>query len=258
MVATCDMVFIFVDTVGYLVSVYQLFKIVQNIVLASLIDISKITFFYHQDNELIGVTSKSVLKYLNLTQPVTIMVHGFKENASTTLIIAMGSAYAKYKDVNFLTVDWSDYTINYPYLRAVEVVPEVGDLVGNFIYNISTSVTISIFQNIHLIGYSLGAHVAGFAGKYIYKLTTMRIDRVTGLDVARPLFTFPIRRLCKNRLCKTDAEFVDVIHTNILGFGATFPIGQADFYVNKGGPIQPGCVKNVFRNYINDEPWSKL
>ena len=47
------------------------------------------------------------------------------------------------------------------------------------------------------------------------------------------------------RLDKTDADFVDVIHSNgdsliIGGLGAWEPIGHVDFYPN-GGKAQRGC-----------------
>lgn len=45
----------------------------------------------------------------------------------------------------------------------------------------------------------------------------------------------------QRRLCETDAEYVDVIHTDsgILGFPRS--LGHADFYPNGGKAMQPGC-----------------
>lgn len=42
------------------------------------------------------------------------------------------------------------------------------------------------------------------------------------------------------RLDKSDALFVDVIHTSAKSLGIQNPIGHADFYPNHGS-IQPGC-----------------
>lgn len=58
-----------------------------------------------------------------------------------------------------------------------------------------------------------------------------------GLDPAKPLFIFA-NSTCK--LGKDDAEFVDVIHTDVLQRGVLAPAGHADFYPN-GGIDQPGC-----------------
>lgn len=43
------------------------------------------------------------------------------------------------------------------------------------------------------------------------------------------------------RLARTDAKYVEVIHTGARRFlGSYKPLGHADFYPN-GGRIQPGC-----------------
>jgi hypothetical protein len=67
------------------------------------------------------------------------------------------------------------------------------------------------------------------------------------LDPAEPHFadTDPIMRLDPS-----DADFVDVIHTDAApfisgGFGIKQPVGHVDFYPN-GGEIQPGCENAMF------------
>ena len=60
---------------------------------------------------------------------------------------------------------------------------------------------------------------------------------ILGLDPAGPFF---FNNLPFKRLDRTDADFVDVIHTNTEYFGFTAPIGHLDFYPN-GGVQQPGC-----------------
>lgn len=59
---------------------------------------------------------------------------------------------------------------------------------------------------VHFIGFSLGAHVSGFAGSELPGL-----KRITGLDPAGPLFE---SQHIKARLDSGDANFVDVIHSN--------------------------------------------
>lgn len=80
----------------------------------------------------------------------------------------------------------------------------------------------------------LGAHVTSFVANNIrpYKL-----PRITGLDPAMPGF---ITADNENKLDKSDAKFVDVIHTNAFVQGQVQESGHVDFYVN-GGTIQPGC-----------------
>lgn len=45
-------------------------------------------------------------------------------------------------------------------------------------------------------------------------------------------------------LTPTDAEFVDVIHTDGGVFGFPVALGDADFFPNGGFPAQPGCRIN--------------
>lgn len=94
------------------------------------------------------------------------------------------------------------------------------------------------FNNINVIGHSLGGHVAGLAGK---NLNNGRIHAVIALDPAGPLFSFDDEI---TRVAPQDADYVEVIHTNggLLGFD--LPIGQADFYPN-GGRTQPGCGADI-------------
>lgn len=91
-------------------------------------------------------------------------------------------------------------------------------------------------SRIHVIGHSLGAHIAGFAGAQI---KSPQLYRITGLDPALP--NFQRFRDPDLRLDPSDAAFVDIIHTSGGTLGNYAPIGMADFYVNGGTPPQPGC-----------------
>ncbi|GFR17835.1 pancreatic triacylglycerol lipase, partial [Trichonephila clavata] len=96
-------------------------------------------------------------------------------------------------------------------------------------------------SSVHVIGHSLGAHVAGYAGQRLNKL-----GRITGLDPAEPYFQYTLEEV---RLDPSDANFVDVIHTDggsfiTGGLGMIQDCGHVDFYPN-GGKRQPGCNQNV-------------
>lgn len=66
-----------------------------------------------------------------------------------------------------------------------------------------------------------------------YVATSLRPDfkipRITGLDPAMPLF---VTAEADNKLDASDAEFVDVIHTNALVQGKIERSGDVDFYVS--------------------------
>lgn len=103
---------------------------------------------------------------------------------------------------------------------------------------------------VHIIGHSLGGQAAGFVGKYIKKMTNgKQIARITGLDPARPLFETYVNNPSKH-LDKSDAQFVDIVHTDGGVFGFSSAIGTVDFFPNGGKRHQPGCsptsaIKNV-------------
>ena len=63
------------------------------------------------------------------------------------------------------------------------------------------------------------------------------IPLLIGLDPAMPFFVTVDK---DNKLDSSDAEFVDVIHTNAFVQGKIETSGDVDFYVN-GGINQPGC-----------------
>ncbi|NWX24339.1 LIPR3 protein, partial [Aegotheles bennettii] len=140
------------------------------------------------------------------------------------------------ENINCIAVDWKDGAKG-TYVSAVNNIRVVG---AEIAYFIKTLQNISRYSpsEIHLIGHSLGAHTAGEAGR-----RTQGIRRVTGLDPAGPYFegTSP-----EVRLDPTDADFVDVIHSNaahfpVAGLGIYNTSGHLDFYPN-GGSVMPGCT----------------
>ncbi|XP_039606323.1 endothelial lipase [Polypterus senegalus] len=140
------------------------------------------------------------------------------------------------RDANVVTVDWLVLAHQH-YPNAVNNTKAVGSTIAHFLDWLQVELNISL-QNIHIIGYSLGAHVAGFAGNYV----NGTIGRITGLDPAGPMFEGVEDH---KRLSPDDANFVDVLHTytrEALGvsIGIQQPIGHIDIYPN-GGDIQPGC-----------------
>ncbi|XP_053549742.1 lipase member H-like [Bombina bombina] len=92
-------------------------------------------------------------------------------------------------------------------------------------------------DSIYMIGVSLGAHISGFVGK----MYNGAIGRITGLDPAGPLYN---GNSPEERLHHTDAQFVDVIHSDIDALGYRESLGHIDFYPN-GGIDQPGCPQTI-------------
>ncbi|XP_026761137.1 lipase member H-B-like [Galleria mellonella] len=92
-------------------------------------------------------------------------------------------------------------------------------------------------SSIHLIGFSLGAHVAGMTGKLVQRSLHGRLGRIIALDPARPCFMRP----SDYRLNRSDADFVQVVHSSAGVLGLEQPVGDADIYVNGVSVKQPEC-----------------
>lgn len=74
------------------------------------------------------------------------------------------------------------------------------------------------------------------------KVTQGRLPKIIGLDPASYLFSYAE---VDERLAETDADIVQVIHTNAGTFGFMQPLGTIDFYPNGIGKKQPGCFWSV-------------
>ncbi|GFS65746.1 endothelial lipase [Trichonephila inaurata madagascariensis] len=145
------------------------------------------------------------------------------------------------EDLNVIIIDWS-LGARVPYYVAAAVNSElVGAQAAVLYYFIRDNIGIKE-KDLHVVGFSLGAHVAGFVGKRMQELRGTRPGRITGLDPASPLFEDYGGTV---HLYKDDADFVDIVHTNadLLiygGVGIGIPIGDVDYFPN-GGKRQPGC-----------------
>ncbi|XP_050430197.1 pancreatic triacylglycerol lipase-like isoform X1 [Adelges cooleyi] len=171
--------------------------------------------------------------HMHRNMTTVIYVHGFTEQGNSKGATTIKKAYLYRGGVNIIIVDWSPLCAFPWYSHAVINTRAAGQYVARFIeYLVSRGFMLS---KIHLIGFSLGAEIAGFTGK---NLRIGKLPRITGLDPAFPLYMWTGK---KGHLAPSDAEFVDVIHTDAGVFGFPVPLGHADFFPNGGFPVQPGC-----------------
>jgi pancreatic triacylglycerol lipase len=122
------------------------------------------------------------------------------------------------------------------YITARNRVGAAGAVVGRLI-DFLNEIGVSDHSNVNIVGHSLGAHVAGHAGK-----STVRgkVAAIFGTDPAGPLFNVNN----PDRLDFDDAEYTEAIHTNAGTLGFDLPITHASFYPNWGSS-QPGCGADV-------------
>ncbi|XP_067872765.1 lipoprotein lipase-like [Heterodontus francisci] len=174
----------------------------------------------------------------NATTKTFLIIHGWSvsgmfESWIEKLVIAL---YKREPDANVLVVDWLNRAHQH-YPIAAQNTKLVGQDIAKLIDWLEKQESIPP-NTMHLIGYSLGAHVAGFAGSH----AANKIGRITGLDPAGPVFE---GAQADGRLSPDDATFVDVLHTFTreslgMSIGIRQPIGHVDIYPN-GGSFQPGC-----------------
>ncbi|XP_059608069.1 pancreatic triacylglycerol lipase-like [Phlebotomus argentipes] len=174
----------------------------------------------------------------NPSHPTRFLIHGWNGSPGAASNTLARAAFMQRGNFNVFVVDWSAGAQTINYITARNRVGPTGAIVGNFIHFIVNS---GGAQRAHIsvIGHSLGAHVAGFAGKN--HPPPNQLASVVGLDPAWPLFSADDTT---TRMDRGDAAFVESSHTNAGVLGFTVPIGDATYYPN-GGSSQPGCGIDV-------------
>ena len=83
-------------------------------------------------------------------------------------------------DVNVICVDWSAGAADPNYVRAAVNTRLVGRQVALLVKSINESFGQNINGRTHIVGFSLGAHVAGFAGNNLQVAGGITLSRITG------------------------------------------------------------------------------
>ncbi|KAH8335217.1 hypothetical protein KR067_002878, partial [Drosophila pandora] len=191
-----------------------------------------ITFWIYTKSNPNGIRAKTTNLNLLLPQkPLKVLIHGFHGNRDYTPNDQLRSLLLDH-DYNVISVDYANLAKEPCYSEAVINAPLVGRCLGRLLSTLLYHRIVK-YEDLHLIGFGLGAHVAGFASNAMKK----PVNHITALDPAKPLFlgTDPAKKLDPN-----DAKFVDVIHTDVMMLGLLDAVGDADFYINMG-ISQPKC-----------------
>lgn len=172
----------------------------------------------------------------NVTNPTRFLIHGWTQNGSSETNQVIRDAYNKRSDpFNLIVVDWGAVAETPVYIQASLGVPKVGLVVAEMILYLHTNALVSP-TSVTVIGHSLGAQVAGYAGKCLPR--PLRLGNIVALDPANPLFART--PLTIHPVGSGDAINVQSIQTNRGVLGQNTPIGHSSFYPNYG-PTQPGC-----------------
>lgn len=94
----------------------------------------------------------------------------------------------KKEKMNVIVVDWETRAGCVLYLDAVPNTPVVGRQLANLVKELHSQFRFNSTK-VHVIGHSLGAHVAGFAGAFLRMRNHTRLGRITGKNSHTPFNT---------------------------------------------------------------------
>merc|ERR1712130_131176 len=179
---------------------------------------------------------------------LVILIHGFYSRPSVwadglaQLILAKDNTK---KQLGVLVIDWEESSrwknVFEPwsdYSKAVKNTRCLAEIAADLLEHLSSR------PSLHCIGHSLGAHVCGFMSNKLLEKGGKRMERITGLDPAGIDWTTRLVGVMKvepmavlphvdRRLDASDADFVDVIHTDANFAGMMEPSGDVDFYIGR-------------------------
>ncbi|XP_068625229.1 lipase member H-A-like [Battus philenor] len=174
---------------------------------------------------------------VDFSRKTIIVAIGYLDSTSFPISAVFAREYEA-RNYNVILVDNQRFATVHYYLASRLMRP-----VGFHVAEVLADLTQSGLDpsKLEILGFSLGAHTASYIAKNYQILTGRNISRIYALEPAGPCF----RDLEKDdRLDSSNADFVQVIHTNIDTFGMATAMGHVDFYVN-GGEYQPSDI-NLF------------
>lgn len=109
------------------------------------------------------------------TLSTVIYIHGYDESLVSESTQTVIESYLIRNDHNIILLDWSSLADGNYIIDAAVNVKKVGKYLGKILSQfIQTGV---IIERLHLVGHSMGAHIAGLAGKYLTKRFKLKLSR---------------------------------------------------------------------------------
>jgi len=180
-----------------------------------------------------------------------VLIDGFDSPRTPFYKLAFDAFMANNRQPNIILVDYRKLSGResplavvplssiFLYLNVLQNVDVLGERVGHFLHFLHSQGGIAP-SNLHLVGMSMGCHVAGAASVFFKQKTGgLRIGRITGLDPA--VTVYPLRVVTRLRASHKSADFIDSYHTNRGTLGEIVEeTADMNVYIN-GGSSQPGC-----------------
>lgn len=165
-----------------------------------------------------------------------IFLYGFTQTPDTEVVQDIQQSYVNANIVNFILVHYPNIQVN-----TVTNANEIGRNIAmalNSLFNAGYNQQLS-----HVLGFSLGAQIAGIVGRNVatQSQNRNRVQRITGLDPGQiQTVLLPVI----GRLSPSDGVYVETVHTEGASFGDHLTNGHTSFWVNGGGP-QPMCTSAI-------------
>ncbi|KAG5681259.1 hypothetical protein PVAND_010710 [Polypedilum vanderplanki] len=243
---------------AYLIILLQFTNVVFSIPAPIISDLEKVNIKFYNGYKNKSYTQYNMNNYQQILndkayspkRPTVLFVSGWMMSPTGESSVILINAYLKYRDVNLLVLDWSDYSVGL-YIPVLYRIAKISRTFGRYFVKLfRDGLNDKLF---HCVGHSMGAHSCGLMGREVQKYSNgkFKFGRITGLDPAGPNFTPPIH---EDPLEKNDADFVDTIHSDTFFIGTKYALGHASFFPNFN-MIQPGCPPfslNSFFDYVND------
>lgn len=116
---------------------------------------------------------------MDFNKTMKIIIHGWMNDRNTAMPRALRTEYEKLEQFNILVVDWSEISQTILYPLPANGTTTVGECVCDMLMQIYNS-SFNKEPDIHIIGFSLGAHVAAFAGRKLMQ-RNFTVNRITGI-----------------------------------------------------------------------------
>eukprot|EP00918_Siedleckia_nematoides_P026190 GHVU01056481.1.p1 GENE.GHVU01056481.1~~GHVU01056481.1.p1 ORF type:complete len:322 (-),score=24.49 GHVU01056481.1:46-1011(-) len=169
------------------------------------------------------------------------MMHGWQEDGQVwdqTKDVAL-----QYNDWNVIVAHWQRGAEHLDYWLSAANTRMVGGCAAALAQRLVSNNGAAL-SRMHCLGLSLGGQVCGFYGKS----TNGNSARISAMDPAGPAFE---KEDPASRLDRTDAVFVDTIHTDGFELGLGYDVSHSDFYPNKGLSPQPPCEGGICSHLIS-------
>lgn len=136
-------------------------------------------------------------------RPLIVLLHGYTGHKDFAPNIQIRPAYFALNEYNIISVDYKNLALEPCYSIAVINLPTIANCTAQLL-DFLVDQNIVALSSIHVIGFSLGAQLAGIIANFLKN--GRKLKRITGLDPAKPLF---IGVENDKRLDSGDAEFVE-------------------------------------------------